>query len=91
MEAVPPSTFLAKPHTTLLLDRKQMNTTKLPSIVLAVLGILFLLVASAFLLPDEKQTLFETLFLSGAILFAASGIVRAISDAGQNSKKEAGN
>ena len=71
-----------------------MNNIRMPSKVLAVLGILFLLVGMFQLdhgMTDEKQLLFETLFLSGAILFAAAGIAWAISDAGQNSKKDAGN
>ena len=68
-----------------------MNTTKLPSIVLAVLGILLWLVGMLQLdygKPGYAKLLFETLFLSGAILFAAAGITWAISNAGQNSKKD---
>ena len=71
-----------------------MNTTKLPSIVLAVLGVLFTLVGFVQVSESHGQEHLVwsgTLFLSGAILFAAAGIAWAISDAGQNSKKAAGN
>jgi hypothetical protein len=76
-----------------------MNTAKLPSIVLTVLGILFTLVGLVQFSermgspggPALHSVWSGTLFLSAAILFAAAGIAWAISDAGQNSKKNAGN
>ena len=71
-----------------------MNTTKLPSIVLSVLGILLVFVGLSQIergMPEVDTIFMGTFILSGAILFAAAGIACAISDAGQNSKKDAGN
>ena len=71
-----------------------MNTTKVPSIVLALLGILFTFVGllqNDQIMSDKKIFFFGTFVLSGAILFAAAGIAWAISNTGKNSKKESGN
>ena len=73
-----------------------MELAKSPPIVLAVLGVLFTLVgfvqvSESHGAPAEHLVWSGTLLLSGAILFAAAGIAWAISDAGQNSKKDAGN
>jgi hypothetical protein len=74
-----------------------MELAKSPSFVLAVLGVLFTLVGFVQVseshggAPAEHLVWSGTLLLSGAILFAAAGIAWAISDAGQNSKKDVEN
>ena len=73
-----------------------MNPTRIPSMVLAVLGILLLLVGLQLSskIGTEQVVKGGMFFLSGVILFAAAGIAWAISDVGrvsQNDESESGN